>query len=625
MAYRIRCTPRATLTFCSTLFLLSFGNLLFAQDETKSDPWFKKDHRKEALEESVDRDSDAPAVTLNRINKTTLAKRIHKQLNAVPEADLNQRIGLLEQIVDTGRSKDGDVETLGELRKLKDSALQAIQTASQPDIEIAQSIDVLAPYSNYYRGDSELLVALLKSPFSDRLYDHASGLARRSQTTELANITSKLGAAGLSPILGRGFKSTVGQAATAMIARRWAELSYDKKPLPGEGYLIGQLLGQNIQKLSLAIELPPTADPRLSENITRGIESSWGSAFRLTSSNQREADSEFALKIDVYEIEASSSQKESKIESLIPGAVVEEANPDFIDLVERYEKAAKSYEMAKSTYESMYQDYIEKLDDTEYRDAQQNLGRAKDVLSSTPLPPPGAPTAGSAFAAAQSQYKLAEAMANSVEQPYAVEPTPPHPYHLKILDELYLVPSTIVIGAEETPYEYTEKTLNYQFATEAPITLTSPVFEEVQTSSTVSHNQSREWTKTEGVHPRDPLASTGTYSESEYNSALDLFGLEFATNCSKELTRLLETAVDQLSEKVDMSSLPHSLMMLSLQTATGRNPPIEITEEELAELASLAKDPTVGLVEFRSACLSILLSKTEFAHLAGQEEIARYL
>lgn len=606
--------------------------LAYPQEEPPPDPWFTKEHKRPAQDDATANPTREPAtqeeaipLSIRRANPASLVKRLRRELQSAPETHLGKRIALLEQIVQTDRPKDSDVAALKDATQRRDAALAAIQTANQPALSIESGIDTLAPHTPYYLGDSTLLVTLLKSDFSNRLDRQVSSLSRRNQTTRLAALKERIEQAGLAQIFGTRIKNSADGAASAMVARRWAELLDQSTPLPGEAYLIGQLLNQSTTKLKLAIEMPATTDPRLGNSIARGLETAWGDTFHLTTSDSRTQPPELVLEIDIDRIQSSKTTQERQVASKIPGAVLEEPNPDFLKLVERYEKAAERYQSALDHYEMMYEDYIEEMNNQEYQDAQEDLSQAKRVLESTP-PPSGNNTEQiQAYNEAVGMVETAEAVARSIPQPLAIEPTPPYPHHLEILEDLHLVPSTLIISAEETPYEYTEKTHNYLFQTAAPLRLEVPHFEEVAAQSEVRLDQKRSWIANEGVHPRDPAVADGTYSENAYESALDLFGLEFATNCANELKNLLGSAHQQLKSKTDTNSLSQSLLLLALQSATADSQHLQVEEHELEQLARLASSPQTSATQFRTACLSILLSKTEFSHLADPNKLEQLL
>ncbi|MBK1875729.1 hypothetical protein [Pelagicoccus mobilis] len=628
MALLTRFTRVATVAIGAASLCLTYTK---AADDP--DPWFTKEHKKHVEEDEKPKRSaipgkeeeKEPTVTIRRTNPSTLVKRMRKELQSVPEANLGKRIALLEQIVYTDRPKEEDIAALEETTELRTNALNAIDTANQPSLSLEDSVKALAPYSQYYLGDSELLVELLKSDFSNRLNDQVSSLSRRNQTTQLALIKTQIDQAGLSKVFGSRIQTSAGEAASSMIAKRWAELLDETTPLPGEAYLVSQLLGHSISKLSLAVEIPANTDPRLSASIVRGLESEWGNEFQLTTLDQREADPEFVLNIDIQNIQSTNTVEERQVGSKIPGAVVEEPNPDFLELVKRYEKAAEAYQSALEHYEILYEDYIEALNNDEYRNAQEDLNQARENLAATPPPVGDNPQQAQAYASAVGQVQTAEAMARSVSQPIAIEPMPPQPHHLKILENIHLVPSTLIISAEETPYEYTEKSLDFVFEAKAPVQLSVPLAQEVNVQSEVSLNQNREWIANEGVSPRDPSVDSGTYSESEYQSALDMFGLEFATSCANELRSLLKSAGHELEAQTNTNSLQDSLLLLSLKTATNDTANLKVGEQELAQLSQLAMDPQTDAKSMRAACLSILLSKTQFAHLADQKRIEQLL
>lgn len=620
MDLRDRNTLTAKATLLSSALLLCIS-LSFAQDIKEPDPWFTQEHEAPSSVEEPKSDDGKSTIVLKKTNPAAIAKKLKKTLDLVPEGNLSRRISLLEEIVSTVNPSERDIQLLSELKGIKQGALDAINEASQSSSPLVQGIEHLGSYSSYFTADASLLTQLLESDFSDSLSNQISSLSRRGEQVELAAIESAVNEGGLKSIFGSRLKNSMNSASSALIARRWEELARGSAKLPGEAFLVGQLLKQNDKKLGLAIELPAGADPKLTANIGRSIESAWGKSFQLADLESRAYKPEFVLKIDAEDIQISRTTEQKTISSEIPGETIEEPNPEFLKLVERYEKAASAYEAAVSTYDSLYKDYIEKLDDTEYREAQSSLKQADANLKATP--PPNGPEPSPAYEAAAAQYQIAQSLANSVSAPSAIEPAKPYPHHLKILDDLYLLPSTIITSEEKSDYEYTEKELTYRFESEAPLTLTSPWLEEVQADSVVALNQKRKWTQTEGTNPRDPRATDGTYSTYEYESALNLFGLEFSSDCAQELGILLEEAKQSLTAA--RSDLRQSLLLLSLNAATSSTNSLALDDGELEELAAFAQNPNVSASQFRARCIAAALSKSEFAHLANEDQIAQSL
>ncbi len=602
---------------------------LYAQEAKEPDPWFTQEHERPSDQDEAkstvlgQKAKDEPTVVLKRNKPAALVRELQKTLAATPDANLQKRIALLEEIVSTAKPKPANIAQLEALRKLRTEAIQAISIAGEETHSLSSSIESLAPYSQYFKGDAALLVELLGSDFATRLSSQASTWGRRGNTVELAQLETQLQNAGLKTIFGDRVSQSVRGATSSMIARRLEDLSNSADQLPGEAYLMARMLKQDSGKLHLAVNLPAGADRRLVSNVSRSIANKWGDHIQITSYDNRTVRPELVLNIDANSITTSNTKKESQVSSYIAGAVVEKENPDFIALSKRYEKAAQAYQADLRSYEARYKDYIDQLDDVEYKQAQNDLRIAKSILKATP--PPSGPGAHPEWDAALEKVEFAETLANSISAPMAIKPQEPYPHHLKILDELYLVPSTIIESEEETPYEYTKQDINFTFETSAPVTLEIPLAGDVTTQETVSINQTRKWSKNIGVNPRDPQTTEGTYSEAEYESALDLFGLEFGSTCAQKLGPLLQSAEQKLESQTDGSSLPESLLLLAIQEITNDGEQVELSQSELHTLAEIAKDPNVQPKAFRAKCLATFLAKTRFSHLANENEIEKLL
>lgn len=598
-----------------------------SQDSETKDPWFATETDQGFGNGTTTSKSDEePNVVLRTKNPNALARQLKKKLDDVPEANLTKRIGLLQEIVSlTPRKTQDERELLDELESKKTASLGAIAAAGNGELTIEESIERLGPHARYLRGDTSLLLQLLQTPLTQRLDARVRFLGSENNVAALGELDSLISNNGLGPILSSRIKYSATDSLANTFLQKWKELSRGTTLLPGEAFLLGQILESDELKLRVGLDVVSSTDERLISNITRSMESDWGDKVEFVPT-QRRADltQDLTLTIQADSIQTSRYETSNTVASMIPGSVVEEPNPDFLDLVERYEKAAKKYEIAAQTYEMQYEQYLSQFEDSEYDRAQQQLSMAEENLRSTPATDQSG-NVTQEYESARADFQLAQSLANSVSPTIMPEPMKPEPRHLKILEDLYLVPSTIITSEEKTPYEYETKNLEYEFETKADLALETPIPETTPAKANVSLSQLREWTKNEGVDPRDPVAGDGSFNQADYNSALDLFSLEFGSRCSDEFRKLLSDAANSINEvPANHQSLPQAILAIAISyTKSGQPQPL--SQEDLSELTTKLNSGDTSLSEIRATYLSIILRNSEFAALADQEAITAAL
>lgn len=612
-------TTVVLVALCATsvVILPSF----YGQDDSEPDPWFTQEHQRPNLaeDETSSKEIDKSPALIKRTNvSSAVARKSKRELENVPANNLKKRIKLLEDIVSSSKPSDDDIRLLKELKDTRSNAIRAIQEASQSHDSIFNAMELLKTYSSYYKGDTSLLVELIESSFSERLLDLAGSLGRRGETEEIARIKSQLQATGLSPVFEERIEKAATVAMRSMIARQIEDISQSDKQLPGEAYLISRMFNQNSGRLRLAINLPQSADPRLASNITRSIENQWGEHIQTTSLNSRSTVPELILNVDTLGIHVTNTVNERIIQSIVPGTTTEHVNPEFQKLFKRYEKAFKVYQSELSQFEERYAIYLDQMNDSEYLESLQHNPK-------TEVMDPNAESSAWGSDSTSQQIQGLASYSKSVSKPILNEPQKPFPHHLDILEKLYVIPSTIVSREEEEHYEYTEQALAFVIETEAPVSLQIPQIENLSIQSRVALNQNRRWIKNIGVDPRDPKATAGSYTEDEYESALDIFGLEFGSNCSNVLTQLLQQMSIQLNSMASKDSIEQSLLAVALQSITSNDATEPLTQSELQQLVDFARKDTTSNLAFRAKCLATLLSKTQFAHLANEERIIEIL
>lgn len=611
-------------TFVAALSLLATSALLpqiSAQEEDAKDPWFTTSIKMKSTGDGEDEQS----VNLRTKNPNALAKHLRKVLADIPDANLTKRISTLEEIISLVPQKaQAEQEEAKRLRIEKSKTLESIELAGSGKLTIESSIQQLGPYSHYLRGDTSLLFQLLQTPLIDRIDARVRFLGRENDRESLAELDQLITANGLKPILGSRVNYAASDSITDTFLQQWKSLINEETLLPGEAFLLGQLLGNDELKLRVGLAIVSTADPRLVSNITRSMENDWGKKLEFIPTTRRiDAAHDLNLTIETEDILASLYETSSNAESIIPGAVTEEPNPDFLDLVEEFEKAAKGYETSLKNYEMQYDHYLTQFEDDDYNRAQQQLGTAQDRLAATPQTDETGNTTQE-YEAARAELQIAQSLANSVSPTTIPEPVKPYPAHLEILEELHLVPSTIITSEEKTPYEYTSKKLEYTFNTHAKLKLEAPIPNIEQSSTEVSLKQLRDWTRNEGIDPRDPIVDEGSFSQGEYNSALDLFSLEFGSRCSKEFKKLITDTAKTIDDATS-PGLPQAVLSIALDYASSNKRPRTLNREELSKLTEKVNTEHMPLNELRATYLSIILHDSPYASLADKESIAAAL
>lgn len=588
--------------------------------DEEPDPWFTQ--QKEGKTEDV---SDSPsAVRISTKRPKALFKQLVSDYQKTPDGNLSKRIALLEEALSVLPDNAQEQQELAALKETRASLDKALTQASS-SADLVASLETLSPYARFFRGDSTLLFQLLDSSFAESLHIKARSYSRNSDFQALETLQNAIRKAGLADILGTKITASANTSLARQIAKRWESDSQQFTALPSERYLVTALLGLPDARIPLSIKYPQNVDPKLSRNIQRSIEREWNTRFEIIDKNTIGAlKPDFTLEIDATPIATDISQDSQTKESTIPGHIVEEPNPDFMDLTKRYEKAAKAYEIALISYEANYQRYLEQFERGAYEDAQDERDRTFAVLQQTPQTDAfGNQT--EEYTAAKAESDAATSLANSMSQSDIPEPPKPLPRHHEILEELYLTPSTIIVSEESTPYEYTATDLDYQFSARANLALKTAVDSRPGNQEVVTLSQQRNWTQNTGVDAKDPAVDDGTFSDQDLSSALDIFSLEFGSRCSEKVSSLIQQSLNRLEHtNPQQDGIAQALAYIALKSAQSPAPIQPLGQDELAQLAELAKSD-ISARDFRIACLKLVLAKTEFANVANDATLATLL
>lgn len=611
--------PRTCRKLVATLTLALPFAFASSQDDTGAsaavfDPFFT---------DTVDIGGEKVEIEVNlppAKNPRSLYRIALDRYDSAPPSHLSKRIALLEEALSVYPDDPKSMAaTLDELKAYRSRVLADIHEAGQVSQDLRSALQLIAPHTQVLSGDPSLVVVFLNSDFARQFERQIARLGETKDLDALIEVNALVQQSGANRVLGQRFNRAIRSALATLVAEKW--LGADSRLLPGENFLAGRLLDDPKRKLSVRLDFPEEAPDNLRRNLRRSFERRWGEDFQFLPSDTTQP-TDFALKVQTSGIETEQDVDAVPVASTIPGQISEEPNPEFMELVEKYEKAAKRYEIALQTYEAEYERYIENAKDEKWSRAQQDLDQAQSLANSiTPSGGPGGP--GPAYEAAQANLQIARAVANSVTSSATPEPIKPRPTHLNVLDELYLIPSTIVTSEESTPYEYTKKTLNYLLRAHATVELVS---EAIRVSRPIQLQQERIWTENEGVSPRDPSAEPGDFSPQELNSALDLFSLAFGADCAKAFTTMLaEARAAAQPQAFGPEELPKVTLAIALQAQEAGAKPLALTTEEVQQLATLAKDPGMSPRQFRSHCLALVTQRLDSAPTLTREQIESQL
>ena len=593
----------------ATLATLSILSLSHAQSGATSadqepDPWFE-----ESRAASEDAEDQKPVRSPSpKRNARALHRKLITQYERIEENNITQRIRILEEAksIAPNLSKNHQ-QILADLKHEKTGVLSAIQYASKSSTKIEEGLKALGPYTRYFIGDTTLAIALIDSPLIDKIESRIRILGHRGEFEAIDQLADSIRSSDLNRILAERIDTQVRATLANFVERHWDSSSGAFQALAGEAFLIGCITESEDKKLSVQLDFPHDADQRLKNSIQRSMEHAWSKDFQFGLPDQRSESSDLILKVSLDEIQMERQESATQVSSQILGAITEEPNLEFIAMAEKYEAAAKRYEAEMINYEQLYQLYLEGYDNSNYENAQRDVRQAEQAVKD-------AGRFGPVPSELVAQAQIAKSIAGSISSNSALKPIEPVPYHQEVLEQLYLIPSTLITEIESIPYQYTSKNIKYVFSSRADLALSSPVDKTIKFNGNAALQQERGWTKNEGVHPKDPSADPGTYSEAGFDSAVDLFRLEFGTSLSEEFGTLLgkvrTPAPTALRDREDLETL---LLRLSLAARSQDGDPYSLSNDELKELAAMARSPDSSSKEFRLACLDHILRKSGLA------------
>lgn len=608
--------PALTPTWLRVLSLASIIALAPAalpQDE--SDPWFSETRE---VKDIAAEEEPSKSLVQTGTDSWATYRRIMSDYKNTPDENLNGRIRLLKAAMSSfSKSIDKHQDELASLEKKLDSIKAQLSRADLDGLSVEQQIALVSADRRHFLADTTLLIELLNSKLMQSIERKLGALGRNGEFERLERLEQEVATQGLNSIMGDRFETVMRLTLNGHIERRWQKSKVDLGAPAGADYLVGRLINAPGLKLTLRVITPADADEALRTGIRKGIEQRWVNDFNVVMDDQPPRTADLQVEIDLNAIDTQVSEQSATVASTIPGQITEEPNPDFLALSKKYEKAARRFQVALDAYGASYEEYLRQFEDG-YGDHLQNQLDSLDDTSAPPPPPSGGPeSAGQGESFAESTARnIEEVTSNSAQSISVPEPRMPEPTHLKILEDLYEMPSTIVTSGESTEYQYLQRKLKYTFRSETVLEMKSHTGATLQAKDTVELQQERVWTKNEGVRATDPTVTEGDFSTHAINSAKLLFGLEFGARCARSIGSLLDETASKLQTDPSATDLEKTLLSLSISVQRGDHPKFALNAQELRALARLAEDPTLSNQEFQEECLRLIAKKGDLQALS---------
>ncbi len=527
-----------------------------------------------------------------------------KEYERTPEGNLTKRIELLARATQTRPDhSDEAAATLQSLQLQKKEVITQLESAATLS-PIEQAIASLAPYRHNFSLDIALSQALLESAFAARIETLANEAASRDDYAAIQSLKNAIQSAGLSNLVQSRIDPLAKDSQNSAIIRKWSAALNGKAPLKGERFLIQRALQQDDAKLGVAIRIKSESDTKLNSPLETTIARHIGDRFAPSSPDH----ADLLVAIDISDITISEKTTESTKASVVPGAIDEQENPEFVALVTKYEKAAKLYESAMESYALQFENWINNRQEgtAEFQplkaQAANKLASAR-VMGETSKPGDEGPSeALTMHFEGQAEMAAVASLERMTAPQNLPEPIKPIPVHLDILQEVYATPSTIVVSKEETPYDYTSQKIVSTFNCKGSLTIADTRAAEISDGEPVTLTRERTYTRNLDVNPRDPVVDAGDYSPEALDSAKDLFLLEFASECAKKFDGLLTDASESYLD-LGLTNRNAQAVVLALSLKAS-NDGFKLPEDEIRKLTELTRDDYVSPQQLRNECLA---------------------
>ncbi len=589
--------------YLCTGFLISPALLIQAQEA--DDSWFDQqlDSQSSTVEKTGE-ESDSGAKPHRNASPSAVFNALIKEYERTPEGNLTKRIELLARATQTRPDhSDKAAAKLESLQQQKSNILIQLQRAATLS-PIEEAIASLAPYSRSFSLDIALSQTLIESAFATRIENLTSEAASRDDYAAIQSLKDAIQSAGLSNLVRSRIDPLAKDSQNSAIIRKWNAAFDRQAPLKGERFLVERSLQQEDAKLGISIQIESQDEDRLTEALTTGIARHIDGPFEPASADQ----TDLLITVEIGNVIVNEDIAETTKSSVIPGAIDEQPNPEFVELVTKYEKAAKLYEKAMESYEFQFENWINNRQegDSEFQQMKmQAQSKMENIRISTSSAAPGSGDPGTSlaeFSAAQAELRAAESLERLSAPLNLPEPIKPTPVHLDILQEVYATPSTIVVSKEETPYDYTSQEIVASFNCKGSLTITNAKATEIADGEPVTLSRKRTYTRNLNVNPRDPVVDAGDYSPQAIDSTKDLFFLEFASECAKKFGDILDEASDRYLDLGLTNRDPQAVVLaLSLKASDDG---FTLPEDEILKLTKLARDDQVSPQQLRNECLA---------------------
>ncbi|MBC2604576.1 hypothetical protein [Pelagicoccus albus] len=471
-----------------------------------------------------------PNLSDEKIASST-ANKLQHDLKELEAYNLSFRIDVARKILEstpTPRAK----KQLDRLLQQRATILSAIENAAESSRPISTRLNSLAAYSNYFLADEALAQTLAESEFKRDLADTLSELNKNGALEELSNIATTIKASGLTTPFEDLLHTELDRAIQGKVGKQTTSEAFE--------ILTARMLGGATPGLGLRIDLQGGSQP-LWPVLKSSLRRTWGSSFQLKfdeDATPADIPIEIFSTIELAPLEEQVAETQKTIESKIPGQATATENPKFAKLLELYENADRDYkDDIERFYDTEHRYYLEEID--EIRDDSKRLVIERAREENPDL------TEGQILNTSEGARQVEYELKKQVNLRNLSQPQLPEPPHERILEELSKTPPTLHKMGEETPYEYSQRSIEVNFKTTAKLSVSSPLLQssEVSRQPTTEHNNS--WFETIGAHPRDLTAAKGNYSDEARESARKLFLLDFGADCSRQL----KAALSELAQK----------------------------------------------------------------------------
>ena len=591
----------------SVYFILP--SIVFSSSEI--DPWFEENRNAQPLEAVVSEDN---LNSWNICSPKEMYLELMARYNELPKTAITRRLSILESLLIYAPEYSATLEPLiKEVGSTYQEIQKCIVSVAASNMSLFEVKMALQPWSDTISENAEFLDALFSSLWMKGLKNQISYATRNGNFDGVERLNFGDVYSDLDRKISEELEKTIRQSIVAAIERKIDATTTREDFQPFESYLFGRLIGSSDRKLNVLLDFPGLIDQSLVRQIEQDFQNRWGNSFNiLTEAGLDESDLIVSFKIDPTEVKRDEESK--KVDSQIPGKTVESPNPKFLQLSNDYSMAARKYESEMKRFELLgnvgFEGY--KDDNSGESAALQNQALQNEDPVSMPINSSGSDSSSSAFDSLVSgggnDIFIIKAEQDQVQFDPGMEThRKPEARHLDILERLSEMESVIVDSEDPTPYEYTQKTINFSIRNECNIALKIPYVDGLDSNKKVDLAHNRSWTENTGVHRNDYMVVPGTYSEEAFDSALKLFNLEFGSKITKVFAELLLESEEKIQQGDLKNGMNTQLIGLSLSVLKDPNEPLLLSVEELISIAKSLQNSELETKDLRQFIHSRLL------------------